>query len=482
MGDVKTWKFDDPKTPKLTNITIVKKAVLQVTDIKNNNNKYYAIELHSGKGSHPFCVFTHYGRTDDLDTNPNAGQKEVRFCTSQPEAEKLYQSIYNQKTSPRKGYKELALASSKIGSQAARGTSSGAVDTKTMKLADKKAKAAQNGKPGKTEKKTATKITIDAPVQDLVQYLYSEATNALTQTVNAKITAQGIETPLGVLTLGQIDKGEAILDELHELVKSKKKSRDEMIDKSGDFYTVIPHRLGRTRRDIEAAVIDSLGALAQKQDTLQLMRDMLEVTDSKHGGKNVLFEDDVQSRYDALGCEIEALSAGDSTYRKISEHVLKSQIKTKNIKVKNVFSLRRPGEWKDFKTKVGNEKLLFHGSNIKNWVGILTRGILLPKIVVSLGVNRTDEGWLGSGIYFGDASCTAAFYTAPGKKKTRFMAVARVALGKQKKYTKITYGLKSPPKGFDSCHGVRGTEFDDDEFVIYDGNQQRLEYLVEFTM
>ena len=480
MGDVKTWKFDDPKTPKLTNITIVKKAVLQVTDIKNNNNKYYAIELHSGKGPHPFCVFTHYGRTDDLDTNPNAGQKEVRFCPTQQAAEALYTSIYKQKTSPRKGYKELALASSKIGSQAARGTSSGDVDAKTLKLADKKAKAA--GKTNKPVKVATKKVTIDQPVQDLVQYLYSEATTALTKTVNAKITAQGIETPLGVLTLGQIDKGEAILDELYELFKGKKKSRDAMIDKSGEFYTVIPHRLGRTRSAIAAAVIDSMAAFQQKQDTLQLMRDMLEITDSKHGGKNVLFEDDVQSRYEALGCQIEALAPGDSTFKKIADHVLKSQIKTKNIKVKRVFTLKRPGEWKDFATKVGNEKLLFHGSNIKNWVGILTRGILLPKIVVSLGVDRTDEGWLGSGIYFGDASCTAAFYTAPGKLKTRFMAVARVALGKQKKYTKITYGLKAPPKGFDSCHGVRGTEFDDDEFVIYDGKQQRLEYLVEFTM
>ncbi len=479
MGDVKTWKFDDPKTPKLTNITIVKKAVLQVTDIKNNNNKYYAIELHSGKGPHPFCVFTHYGRTDDLDTNPNAGQKEVRFCPTQQSAEALYNSIYKQKTSPRKGYKELSLASSKIGSQAARGTSSGDVDAKTLKLGDKKAKADKTNKPVKVASK---KVTIDPPVQDLVQYLYSEATNALTKTVNAKITAQGIETPLGVLTLGQIDKGEQILDEIHELVKAKKKNHSEMVDKSGEFYTVIPHRLGRTRSAIEAAVIDSLGALAQKQDTLQLMRDMLEVTDSKHGGKNVLFEDDVQSRYEALGCEIKALSSSDGDYKKIADHVIKSQIKHKNIKVKRVFTLKRPGEWKDFKTKIGNEKLLFHGSNIKNWVGILTRGILLPKIVVSLGVDRTDEGWLGSGIYFGDASCTAAFYTAPGKLKTRFMAVARVALGKQKKFTKITYGLKAPPKGFDSCHGVRGTEFDDDEYVIYDGNQQRLEYLVEFTM
>ena len=476
MGDVKTWKFDDPKTPKLTSITIVKKAVLQVTDIKNNNNKYYAIELQSGKGPNPFCVFTHYGRTDDLDTNPDAGQKEVRFCPTQQSAESLYNSIYKQKTSPRKGYKELALASSNIGSQASRGTSSGNVDAKTLKLADKKAN-------GKAPAKVATKkVTIEKDVQELVSYLYSEATTALTQTVNAKITAQGIETPLGVLTLGQIEKGEEILDELYAMFKQKKKNRDDMIDKSGEFYTVVPHRLGRTRKAIEAAIIDSMAAFQQKQETLQLMKDMLKVNDSGTGGKNILFEDDVQSRYEALGAELKPLASSSSDFKKISEHVIKSQISRKSIKVKNVFGVKRPGEWNDFRDKIGNDKLLFHGSNIKNWVGILTRGILLPKIVVSLGVDRTDEGWLGSGIYFGDASCTAANYTAPGKKKTRFMAVTRVALGKQKKYTKITYGLKSPPKGFDSCHGVRGTEFDDDEFVIYDGNQQRIEYLVEFTM
>jgi Poly(ADP-ribose) polymerase catalytic domain len=54
-----------------------------------------------------------------------------------------------------------------------------------------------------------------------------------------------------------------------------------------------------------------------------------------------------------------------------------------------------------------------------------------------------------------------------------------------KDYTKITYGLNAPPTGFDSTHGVRATkltksEFQDDEYVIYDNKQQRLEYLVEF--
>jgi hypothetical protein len=35
--------------------------------------------------------------------------------------------------------------------------------------------------------------------------------NAITAAVNAKITERGIETPLGVLTKAQIEKGEAIL-------------------------------------------------------------------------------------------------------------------------------------------------------------------------------------------------------------------------------------------------------------------------------
>ncbi len=60
------------------------------------------------------------------------------------------------------------------------------------------------------------------------------------------------------------------------------------------------------------------------------------------------------------------------------------------------------------------------------------------------------------------------------------MTVATVALGKVKDYRKITYGLSAPPDGFHSTHGVRGSEFSDDEFVIYRQNQQKMEYLVEF--
>lgn len=470
----KAWKLNDGSQPDFPDdFAIARKAVLQVTDIKNNNNKYYGIELHtSPKGCR---VFTHYGRTDDLENDPNAGAKESRYFASLGEAEAEYDSIYKQKTSKAKGYQEVSLASSKIGSQQARGQSSGHVDTKTLNKM-----ASDDG--DQAPKASVKSSTLPSGVQEMVKYIYAEATTALTTTVAAKITANGIETPLGVLTVGQVEKGEQVLQEIHQAVKAKA-SHSQLEDLSGEFYSAIPHRIGRTRDAIAAAVIDALADISAKQETLQLMKDMLAVNS---GGKGaVLFENNLDDQYQALGVTIDQLKNDSGPFKEIEEHVLSSQVKSKNIKVASIYTLRRKGEWDVFDTKVGNEKLMFHGSRIKNWVGILSRGILMPKIVVSMGVNRTDAGWLGNGIYFGDASCTAAFYTTPGARKTRLMAIARVGLGNMKEYTKITYGLDAPPSGYDSCHGLRNrkglpSQFEDDEYVIYRQNQQRLEYLVEF--
>ena len=135
MGKVKSWTSGAVGEPAYSeDFEVVKKAVLQVTDIKTNRNKYYAIELHSAKaeGKESYRVFTHYGRTDDLETNPDAGQKECRYFAAKWEAEGCYESIYRQKTGASKGYKEVALASSKIGSAKARGTGAGEIDARTL--------------------------------------------------------------------------------------------------------------------------------------------------------------------------------------------------------------------------------------------------------------------------------------------------------------------------------------------------------------
>lgn len=483
---VKAWKIGAAGSPSYpTEFEIVQKAVLQVTDIKTNRNKYYAIELHKAATTgFPYRVFTHYGRTDDLEKNPDAGVREGRYFRSEGEALGNYRKIYNQKTSPRKGYKEINLASSRIGSQKARGTSSGHVDAQTL------SRLAQANKGAGRVKVRPKPSTLSAPLGALVKTLYAEATHKLTTTLQAQITANGIETPLGVLTLGQIERGEEILEEAYatfQKVQSSRRRRigleDKLVDLSGQFYTVVPHRLGRSREAVKAAVINTLPAFEQKQETLQLMRDMLKVSGES---PSVLFNSELDQKYEALGCDMVALTPGSQASRDIRRLVEGSQLKSKRIKVKRVFSLRRENERARFDHSVGNERLLMHGSRAPNWVGILSRGLLMPKIVVSMGVNRTDAGWLGHGLYFGDAACTSLNYTSPARGGSRFMAITRVALGRARKYHKITYGLTEPPRGYDSTHGVRNergtsSQFSDDEFVVYRDAQQQLEYLVEFT-
>jgi poly [ADP-ribose] polymerase len=465
MAEVKAWREGAPGEPNFPEaFDVLKKAVLQVTDIKTNRNKYYAIEIHAAKDK--FRVYTHYGRTDDLETNPNAGARESRYFGSLTEAQVQYDKIYREKTGSTKGYKELSLASAKIGSRKTFGQSSGDIDNATLKkLAEKKP----------PQERPAS--TLAPVIQDLVGYLYGEATSALTSTVNATITAKGIETPLGVLTIGQIEKGQAALDALVAAFSRQKRSQTELTDLSGEFYTVIPHRFGRSREAAAEAVLDTAEKLNEKQETLQLMRDMLSV----NGDSNVLLNPQIEQKYQALNCKLELVD--EKKREELKRYVERSVVRPGvRVTMKNVWRAVRPQETEVFNERVGNTRLLFHGSAVKNWVGILSRGLLLPKIVVSLGVTRTDAGWLGNGIYFGDAMCTSAGYAHPGTRRTRFVALASVALGRSKQYRNITWGLSRPPEGYDSCHGVRGSEFDDDEYVVYDTRQQRIEYLCEIAV
>lgn len=107
MADVKAWKEGAPGEPTFPDsFEVSRKAVLQVTDIKTNRNKYYAVELHTaGK---QFRVYTHYGRTDDLDANPDAGARESRYFDDPGAAQAQYEKIYREKTSASKGTRNSA--------------------------------------------------------------------------------------------------------------------------------------------------------------------------------------------------------------------------------------------------------------------------------------------------------------------------------------------------------------------------------------
>jgi poly [ADP-ribose] polymerase len=158
------------------------------------------------------------------------------------------------------------------------------------------------------------------------------------------------------------------------------------------------------------------------------------------------------------------------------------------FEVFNIFSVNRLEEEQNFARQMSNQKLLVHGSRVANYVGLLSRGILLPKIVVSRGMSsRTDFGYLGSGVYFSDNLYASVKYAAPSKNGNRFALMTLVSLGRAKEFTKITPNLEKAPEGFDSCLGLaqtsqKSSDFLNNEYVVYDASQYKNQYLVEFKL
>jgi hypothetical protein len=111
----------------------------------------------------------------------------------------------------------------------------------------------------------------------------------------------------------------------------------------------------------------------------------------------------------------------------------------------------------------------------------------MPKIVVDgFGITRTDIGCLEYGINFFDSVSTSLKYTTSSITRPGRLLLCRsqVALGNSAKFYSYSSNLIQPPGNFHSTHSVKkdnenNSKFIDDEYVIYNLDQQRLLYIVE---
>ncbi|BFZ25340.1 hypothetical protein BsWGS_28378 [Bradybaena similaris] len=304
-------------------------------------------------------------------------------------------------------------------------------------------------------------------VKELVDHVWREAM--------AEVTA--VLGDIRKIKLEQVEKAEAILVKVRDALKTSlpEKTIQSLIE---DFYSALPH--SHERPDVE----DKKRWLTRKQDMCQLIKDMLAVGEMTNYETRAY----VEAKYAALRCRITNLS-GSQKHDIVNLIQSSLESPTKNLQVLNVFDVWRWTEDLDFRHDLDRKELLFHSSKVENFVGILSRGLLLPKIVVDdFGGKRSDAGMLGSGIYFASAASTSMKYSSPSNTKgSRLLLVNEVALGSCKDYIKHDLTLVAPPEGYNSTHGVsrkwdKSSEFENDEFVVYEVNQQRIRYLVEFTM
>ncbi|XP_025926285.1 poly [ADP-ribose] polymerase 4 isoform X1 [Apteryx rowi] len=305
-------------------------------------------------------------------------------------------------------------------------------------------------------------------VSDFVELIWAEALGHLDSL---------LLEPVKNISLNDVSKAEGILLQIKNALDegANEVALQVMIK---EFYQVIRHKTG-----IDYNVSKKL--LSSKQDLCQLIRDMLNIRETNMSCPNP----SSLAKYQALRCKIEAVDSESYEFLSVKEQLLKNNHNDCPVRILQVYRVSRIGETAEFLSSLGNIQSLFHASPVRNFVGILCRGLLMPKVVVEdHGLERTDAGNLGSGIYFSDSISASVKYSSPSVMDgTRLLAVCDVALGSCLDLYQRNFSLNSAPSGYDSVHGVHKTtdvssDFEDDEFVVYKTNQVKIRYVVKFCV
>ncbi|GLT33348.1 hypothetical protein SLA2020_079460 [Shorea laevis] len=268
------------------------------------------------------------------------------------------------------------------------------------------------------------------------------------------------EMPLGKLSKSNIQKGFEALTEIQNLLNSNafdpSVKESLIIDASNRFFTVIP--------SIHPHVIRDEDDFKSKVKMLEALQD-IEIA-SRLVGFDVDNDDSLDDKYKKLCCDITPLPHDSEDYQLIEKYLLTTHAPTHtdwSLELEEVFSLERKGEFDKFapyREKLNNQMLLWHGSRLTNFVGIISQGLrIAPPEAPATGY------MFGKGVYFADLVSKSAQYCYTDKKNpVGLMLLSEVALGEVYELTRAKY-MDKPPEGKHSTKGLGKKVPNKSEFV-----------------
>ncbi|CAK7346440.1 unnamed protein product [Dovyalis caffra] len=268
------------------------------------------------------------------------------------------------------------------------------------------------------------------------------------------------EMPLGKLSKSNIQNGFEALTEIQNLFNSNAHDpsvkESLIIDASNKFFTVIP--------SIHPHVIRHEDNFKSKVKMLEALQD-IEIA-SRLVGFDANSDESLDDKYKKLHCGISPLPHDSEDYQLIEKYLLTTHAPTHTdwrLELEEVFSLEREGELDRFapcREKLKKKMLLWHGSRLTNFVGILSQGlrIALPE--------APPTGYMfGKGIYFADlVSKSAQYCYTADKNPVGLMLLSEVALGEVCELKKAMY-MESLSEGKHSTKGLGKKVPRESEFV-----------------
>ena len=455
-------------------------CTLNKSDLNKNNNKYYIIQLLEHDSNNSLVLFTRWGSVGFL----------RKFKVDQVNAisgPKLFMKKYKDKTINH-NYKEIYI--------------------------DYEAEVKKDENPEKNNKKTKKKVfknMLNEDVMDLIRLIYNK------QIINDNLHEIGYDSkkmPLGKLSPTTLTNGLNILKQIESELKQPNPSKENLTKFSSDFYTQIPHDFGFKK--MTNFIIDSIDKVKEKIDMISVLSDMkitlkiLENVDSENDEYENQEEKQINDYYNQLNCDIRSISEDEPIYSTLNKY-LTTQINEKDkeelyyyeknkLSLVKAYELNRHGEKEKFED-FGNKKLLWHGSRMTNFVGILSQGLRIAP------PEAPSSGYLyGKGVYFADMSLKSSYYCYP-VNNIALILLGEVSLGEEDKRTDTDYYLPSTlKKKANSIHALSrlepsgGETIDGDvfvpnenvkirkdnnyrsdfaEYIVYNTNQIKLRYLLK---
>lgn len=176
-------------------------------------------------------------------------------------------------------------------------------------------------------------------------------------------------------------------------------------------------------------------------------------------------EDPLCSHYKRLRCNILPLDGDSEDVAMIKRYLSNTHAETHSsytVEILQVFKVSRDDEdarFQKFRT-TENRMLLWHGSRLTNWTGILSQGLRIapPEAPVT--------GYMfGKGVYFADMFSKSANYCfASSSSPVGVLLLCEVALGDMVELPAANYHADNLPAGKLSTKGVGETAPDPSEF------------------
>ncbi|XP_051984440.1 poly [ADP-ribose] polymerase 2 isoform X2 [Xyrauchen texanus] len=413
--------------------------MLNQTNLQFNNNKYYLIQLLQDDNAKAYSVWMRWGRVGKV------GQNSLVSCGGNlAQAKDTFQKKFFDKTKNdwehRAHFEKVAGKYDMV-----------FVDYNTEYKEEDKAKV--SSPPPKKP------CQLNSKVQSLLELICD--LKAMEECV-LEMKYDIKKAPLGKLSAEQIRAGYASLKRIEGCLK-RKGSNKELLEACNQFYTRIPHDFGlRT-----PPVIRSTEELKEKIALLEALSDI------QIAVKMVQFsvqsdEHPLDRQYRSLKCGLQPLDSDSNEYKIIENYLQSTHAPTHTdytMTVLDIFAVEREGEKDNFHSQLDNRMLLWHGSRLSNWVGILNQGLRVapPEAPVT--------GYMfGKGIYFADMSSKSANYCFANQKNNQgLLLLSEVALGEINELLDADSNAGKLPSGKHSTKGLGQTAPDPNNNVTLDG-------------